>query len=90
MAIVWDGRKAAANLIKHGIDFADAATAREDDWAVTVRDQLSGDEARYITLGMDARGRVLVVVHAWSEDSVRLISVRPATTRERLQYGGKT
>ena len=80
MAIVWDGRKAAANLIKHGIDFADA----------TVRDQLSGDEARYITLGMDARGRVLVVVHAWHEDTVRLFSARPATARERRQYGGKT
>jgi len=62
MSIEWDSRKAAANLQKHRVDFADAATALEDDRAVTVKHVLSGDEARYLTLGMDALGRVLVVV----------------------------
>jgi uncharacterized DUF497 family protein len=80
MSIEWDSRKAAANLQKLGVDFADAATALEDDRAVTVRDIPSGDEARYLTPGMDALGRVLVVV----------ISARPATTRERRQYGDNT
>jgi len=90
MSIEWDSRKAAANLQKRGVDFADAATALENDRAVTVKDVLSGDEARYLTLGMDALGRVLVVVYSWREDSVRLISARPATTRERRQYGDHT
>ena len=62
MSIEWDSRKAAANLQKHRVDFDDAATALEDDRAVTVKHVLSGDEARYLTLGMDALGRVLVVV----------------------------
>lgn len=90
MSIEWDSRKAAANLQKRGVDFADAATALENDRAVTVKDVLSGDEARYLTLGMDALGRVLVVVYSWREDSVRLISARPATTRECRQYGDHT
>lgn len=49
MPVEWDSRKAAANLQKHGVDFADAATALEDDRAVTVRDVLSGNDVRLIS-----------------------------------------
>lgn len=90
MSIEWDERKAAANLQKHGIDFADAATVLHDDRAVTVRDDLSDNERRYVTLGMDAFGRVLVVVYTWREEVARLISARPATAAERRQYGDLT
>lgn len=90
MSIEWDSRKAAANLHKHGIDFADAATVLEDDDAVTVRDVRSVDEGRYLTVGLDALGRVLVVVSTWREDTVRLISARAATPQERRQYGVRT
>ncbi len=38
--------------------------------------------------GMDAFGRVLVVVYTWRGDNVRLISARKATEKERKQYGG--
>ena len=89
MSVAWDSQKAAANLQKHGVDFADAATVLEDDDAVTVRDLLTGDETRYLTLGIDALGRLLVVVYTWRGDSVRLISARPATARERRQYGDR-
>ena len=60
----WDPRKAAANLKTHGIDFADfadAATVLYDEQAITVRDD-EGDEERYVTIGMDALGNVLVVI----------------------------
>jgi uncharacterized DUF497 family protein len=87
MSIEWDTRKAAANLQKHGIDFADAATVLEDERGVTVPDELSLDEARYLTVGMDALGRVLVVAYTWRTDTLRLISARRATPRERRQYG---
>ena len=87
MSIEWDSRKATANLLKHGIDFADAATVMDDDRCVTVRDDLSTDEDRYITLGMDALGRVVVVIHTWRGNTVRLISARQATAQERRQYG---
>lgn len=50
--VEWDSRKAAANLKKHGVDFADAATALYDDLAITVRNDEAGEE-RYVTIGMD-------------------------------------
>lgn len=78
--------KAQANIEKHGIDFADAVSALEDDFALTIGDPYSEDEERWITLGMDALGRLLVVVYAWRGDAVRLISARPATSRETKQY----
>ncbi len=82
----WDPAKARANFEKHGIHFADAATALEDDFALTVRDPFSQDEERWITLGKDAAGRLLVVVYTWRGDHARLISARPATPREKSQY----
>ena len=36
--VEWDPRKAAANLKKHGVDFADAATVLHDEQAITVRE----------------------------------------------------
>ncbi len=82
----WDPAKAQANLAKHGIHFADAASALEDDQALTIRDSSSTEEERWITLGMDALGRILVVVYTWRGERPRLISVRSATPRERRQY----
>jgi len=60
----WDPRKATANLKKHGVDFADAATVLHDEQAITVRDD-EEDEERYVTIGTDALGNVLVVVYTW-------------------------
>jgi uncharacterized protein len=59
--VEWDPRKATANLKRHGVDFADAATVFHDEQAVTIREDAEGEE-RYITIGMDALGDVLVVV----------------------------
>jgi uncharacterized DUF497 family protein len=87
MSIEWDSRKAVANLLKHRIDFADATTVLDDDRGVTMRDELSTEEDRCVTLGMDALGRLLVVVYTWRGNTVRLISARQATTQERRQYG---
>jgi len=85
--VEWDSRKAAANLRKHGVDFADAATVVYDDQAVTIPEERS-DEERFVTIGMDALGRVLVVVYTWRDERLRLISARKATPRERRQYEG--
>jgi uncharacterized DUF497 family protein len=83
--VEWDQAKAAANRSKHGVDFADAATVLTDDFALTQRDE-TADEERFVTVGMDATGRVLTVVFAWRGEAVRLISARRATTSERRQY----
>ena len=86
----WDARKAAVNRRKHGIDFADATAVFEDDRALTVEDEITAvDEARMLTLGRDALGRVLVVAYTWRGERVRLISARPATVSERREYRRK-
>jgi len=82
----WDAHKAKSNLKKHGIDFADAVTVFTDDYAVTIEDEVADEEPRFVTIGRDALGRVLLVVYTWREESLRIISARKATGRERTQY----
>ena len=84
----WDPHKAIDNLRKHGVDFADAGTVLHDEQAITIPDESSDDEDRFVTLGMDALGRVLVIVHTWREDRPRLISARKAAPLERRHYEG--
>jgi uncharacterized protein len=85
MAYQWDREKAVANFSKHGIDFADAVSIFSDDLAVTLTDDRF-EEERFITIGMDALGRVLVVVYTWRGNEIRLISARKAMRHERTQY----
>jgi hypothetical protein len=81
----WDESKARANLRDHSIDFADAATVFDDDLALTVPDDTTPEE-RYDTLGMDAMGRLLVVVYTRRGDRIRIISARKATKTEHRNY----
>ena len=81
----WDLNKARANLRKHGVSFADAVAVFADERALTIADEHS-DEERFVTLGMDAFGRVLVVVYTYRGETIRLISARKATVLERQQY----
>ena len=86
MEFEWDPQKERVNLRKHGVDFADAATVLYDDFAITISDEASPEEDRLVTLGMDAHGRILVVIHTWRGNRLRIISARRATPRERRQY----
>ncbi len=61
----WSAAKAAWNVRKHGVDFADAVAALDDELALTMEDELSEGERRWITLGMDALERLLFVIYAW-------------------------
>lgn len=81
----WDPHKARGNLRKHDISFADAVTVFSDDNAITIEDDFPSEE-RFITIGMDALGRVLIVVYTYRESIIRIISARKATAREREQY----
>ncbi len=85
MSYQWDKEKAAANVSKHGIDFADAVTTFSDDCAITLIDERF-EEERFITIARDALGRVLVVVYTWRGNEIRLISARKAMRHERTQY----
>jgi uncharacterized DUF497 family protein len=88
MAVVvfeWDRRKAEISLKKHAVDFADAVAVFSDDSAITLQDDSNGEE-RFVSVGLDALGRVLVVAFSWRGERIRLISARRATRRERRQY----
>ena len=85
--IEFDPKKAAANLKKHkGVSFAHAEQALRDVHAVTIEDPDSEDETRFVTLGMDALGRVLVIIHTPRDDRTRVISARKASPGEAEQY----
>ena len=81
----WDPDKARSNLRKHGIEFADAVAVFADERALTIEDD-HPDEVRLVTLGLDAFGRVLIVVYTYRGDTIRIISARKATPSERKQY----
>jgi len=83
--VEWDRRKAASNRRKHGVDFADAVSVLEDPFAVTIEDD-SSEEERFVTIGSDVLGRILVVAYALKGAHIRMISARKATPRERREY----
>jgi uncharacterized DUF497 family protein len=87
MIYQWDDEKADSNYRKHGIEFADAVSVFADDYAVTIEDDYP-DEERFVIIGTDAFGRVLVVVFTWRGESIRVISARKATPQEQKQYEG--
>jgi uncharacterized protein len=83
----WDPRKAAANVRKHGVTFEEAATVFGDPLSLTIADpDPSGEEQRFLVLGLSSRRRLLVVAHSERGDAVRIISARRVTRRERRTY----
>ena len=85
MKYQWDKTKAASNLQKHGIEFADAISVFSHALAITIPENRF-DEERFVTIGMDGFGRILVIVFTWRSEDIRLISARLAECRERKQY----
>ena len=86
MRIVWDPAKADANLRKHGIRFSDAEGVLFDPNALTEEDESAEGQQRFVSIGLDPLGGVLVVVHTFRGEDIRLISARRATRRERRTY----
>ncbi len=90
MRFEWDEAKNRRNLLKHRVRFETAALAFDDPYALTLRDELAGEEERWITLGAVDHGTILVVVHTCfeveDEDVTRIISARAAESRERMTY----
>ncbi len=87
MDIECDAGKAIANLSKHGIDFDEAATCLLDPMALVREDRDAPGEQRFVLVDMSRERRLLTVCCALrGEDTVRLISARKATRRERQTY----
>jgi uncharacterized protein len=87
MKFEWDLEKADANLRKHGISFDAAARAFEDELSATFPDpDHSRGEVRLVTYGMGIDGKLLVISHTERDGTIRIISARVATTKERKRY----
>ena len=83
----WDPDKAVSNLAKHRVSFAEAESVFTDVHSSEIPDpDHSWTEQRFILMGQSYRGRVLVVVFTERGDSIRIISAREATRRERKWY----
>ena len=91
----WDPAKARQNARKHRITFERGATVFLDPNAMSLFDeQHSEDEERWVTLGLDHTGALLVICHTYREETeigarVRLISARRARKNETKQYQRK-
>ncbi len=82
----WDENKAKSNLIKHKISFDETKTVFNDDNARLIYDpDHSGDEDRFILLGLSCKLKVLTVVHCYkdSENNIRIISARKSTKKKK-------
>ena len=87
MRFVYDKRKAASNLRKHGVGFDEATTVFGDTLNVTIPDpEHSVREHRFVTIGFSAASRLVVVCHAEEEDVIRIISAREATSHEKKRH----
>lgn len=87
MEFAWDDTKAERNLAKHGVSFAEASTVFDDRLYLDFYDpDHSEDEQRFIRVGTSDKGRVLVIAYTERNGSVRLISARAATRKERQAY----
>ncbi len=86
MDVVWDPEKAKANFLKHGVRFSDAEGVLYDPMALAREDEASEGERRFVAIGMDHLTRIVVVVFTVRSETVRIISARRASRREREQY----
>ena len=83
----WDPRKAEANTRTHGVTFAEAVSVLEDDFALTREDPAAVGELRFVTLGVNNMGNLLVVVYTYRDPgAIRLISAWKANKRQRDVY----
>ena len=90
ISFAWDRTKAESNLKKHKISFDEAQTVFSDPNARMIFDpEHSGDENRFILLGISSGLRLIVVCHCYMDDdmTIRIISARKANKNEQKQYG---
>lgn len=88
MQVEFDPNKAAANLKKHGVSLDEAAGSLLDPFALVREDDDAEGEMRFVLVGRSREGRLLTVCYTLrdEEETIRLISARPATRREERQY----
>ena len=86
MSIEFDPKKDAANIRKHGVSLSEGDGVLNDPLALTIEDDSAEGERRFVTLGMNLFGSIMVVVHSPRNGRARIISVRKADPKERRNY----
>ena len=86
MSPEFDPKKNAANIAKHGVSLSTGDGVLHDPLAITIEDSSALEEQRWITVGTNSLGSLMVVVWTERAGDIRLISVRSATTKERKFY----
>ena len=88
----WDPKKATGNIRKHKVSFERAASIFRDPNLLSIPDDEHSEyEERWITIGMDETGVLLVLSHKFetlgnASSRIRIISARKATRKEKGQY----
>lgn len=85
----WDEAKNRSNLTKHGISFEDAVDVFDDPLRLTKLDRIENGEVRWQTIGNIGNYQIVLVAHLILDDEVetiRLISARPVSRKERREY----
>ena len=86
MPIEFDPKKDSANIKKHGVSLSEGDGVLNDPLALTIDDDTAEGEQRFVTIGMNTFGSLMVVVHAPRGNGSRIISVRKADPKERRNY----
>ncbi len=86
MSADFDPKKDAANIRKHRVSLSAGDGVLNDPLALTVEDDAAEDEQRFVTIGTNVFGSLMVVVHTPRGDRTRAISVRKADPKERRNY----
>ena len=86
MSSEFDPKKDATNLRKHGVSLSEGDGVLNDPLALTIEDDAAEGEQRFVTLGMNVFGALMVVVHSPRGGRSRIISVRKADPKERRNY----
>lgn len=96
MNFEWDEVKEQLNIAKHSVDFSEAKSVFADEYGLVVYglvvfdEEHSSDEERFCLLGISDKERILLVVHCYKDgDTIRIISVRKATAREKTAIRSK-
>ena len=88
----WDHKKAQKNIKKHKVSFERAATVFLDQNAISLYDKQHEEiEERWVTIGMDNTGNLIVVCHTFNQldnetFNIRIISARKPTKNEIIGY----
>lgn len=86
----WDSGNEVKSYTKHGVSKEEAESVFQDDRRLDFSDPLHSEkENRFVTLGRSSRPRILFVAWAVRGEFVRVISVRPASRKERRVYEEK-